>query len=60
MRIFITGAASPLGQSLTRILVGEGHEVAGQIRRSAGIAVLMPAASSSAVGPACAIWARSR
>jgi dihydroflavonol-4-reductase len=40
MRIFITGAASPLGQSLTRILVGEGHEVAGQIRRSAGIAVL--------------------
>ena len=40
MRIFITGAASPLGQSLTRMLVGEGHEVAGQIRRSAGIAVL--------------------
>jgi NADP-dependent 3-hydroxy acid dehydrogenase YdfG len=37
MRIFITGAASPLGQSLTRMLVGEGHEVAGQIRRSARI-----------------------
>jgi dihydroflavonol-4-reductase len=40
MRIFITGAASPLGQSLTRLLISEGHEVAGQIRRSAGIAVL--------------------
>ena len=40
MRIFITGAASPLGQALTRILVGEGHAVAGQIRRSTGIAVL--------------------
>jgi dihydroflavonol-4-reductase len=40
MRIFITGAASPLGQSLTRILVGEGHTVMGQIRRSTGIAVL--------------------
>lgn len=40
MRIFITGAASPLGQSLTRLLVAEGHQVAGQIRRSAGIAVL--------------------
>jgi len=40
MRIFITGAASPLGQALTRILVSEGHVVAGQIRRSAGIAVL--------------------
>ncbi len=39
MRIFITGAASPLGQSLTRILVGEGHTVMGQIRRSTGIAV---------------------
>jgi dihydroflavonol-4-reductase len=40
MRIFVTGAASPLGQALTRILVSEGHSVAGQIRRSAGIAVL--------------------
>ncbi|HEU4642748.1 MAG TPA: NAD-dependent epimerase/dehydratase family protein, partial [Gemmatimonadaceae bacterium] len=40
MRIFVTGAASPLGQALTRILVREGHSVAGQIRRSAGIAVL--------------------
>jgi nucleoside-diphosphate-sugar epimerase len=40
MRIFITGAASPLGQALTRILVDEGHAVAGQIRRSTGIAVL--------------------
>ena len=40
MRVFITGAASPLGQALTRILVGQGHAVAGQIRRSAGIAVL--------------------
>lgn len=40
MRIFITGAASPLGQSLTRILVNEGHLVAGQIRRSFGISVL--------------------
>jgi dihydroflavonol-4-reductase len=40
VRIFITGAASPLGQSLTRILVSEGHAVAGQIRRSNGIAVL--------------------
>jgi dihydroflavonol-4-reductase len=40
MRIFITGAASPLGQSLTRLLVAGGHQVAGQIRRSAGIAVL--------------------
>lgn len=40
MRIFVTGAASPLGQALTRILVSEGHSVAGQIRRSTGIAVL--------------------
>jgi dihydroflavonol-4-reductase len=40
MRIFVTGAASPLGQALTRILVREGHSVAGQIRRSTGIAVL--------------------
>lgn len=40
MRIFITGAASPLGQALTRLLVGQGHVVAGQIRRSTGIAVL--------------------
>ena len=40
MRIFITGAASPLGQALTRLLVEEGHIVAGQIRRSTGIAVL--------------------
>ncbi len=40
MRIFITGAASPLGQALTRILVDEGHSVAGQVRRSTGIAVL--------------------
>ncbi len=40
MRIFVTGAASPLGQALTRILVNEGHSVAGQIRRSTGIAVL--------------------
>lgn len=40
MRIFITGAASPLGQALTRLLVGEGHVVAGQIRRSTGIAAL--------------------
>lgn len=40
MRVFITGAASPLGQSLTRLLVERGHVVTGQVRRSTGIAVL--------------------
>ncbi len=40
MRIFVTGAASPLGRALTRILVDEGHSVRGQIRRSSGIGVL--------------------
>jgi dihydroflavonol-4-reductase len=40
MRVFVTGAASPLGQELIRVLVQRGDEVVGQVRRARGIGIL--------------------
>src|SRR5919202_7024150 len=40
MRVFVTGAASPLGQELIRVLVQRGDEVVGQVRRARGITIL--------------------
>lgn len=40
MRIFVTGAASPLGRALVEALMRRGHAVVGQVRRLAGVPLL--------------------
>lgn len=40
MRVFLTGAASPLGRALTEVLRQRGDAVVGQVRRRTGIGVL--------------------
>ena len=40
MRIFVTGAASPLGRALVEALIRRGHRVVGQVRRLSGVPVL--------------------
>lgn len=40
MRVFLTGAASPLGRALTELLRQRGDAVVGQIRRRTGVGVL--------------------
>lgn len=40
MRIFVTGAASPLGRALVETLLRRGHAVVGQVRRLAGVPLL--------------------
>jgi dihydroflavonol-4-reductase len=40
MRVFLTGAAGPLGRALTELLRSRGDTVIGQVRRPSGLAVL--------------------
>lgn len=40
MRVFVTGAASPLGRTLIDRLVLRGDEVTGQVRRRSGVTIL--------------------
>ncbi len=40
MRVFVTGAASPLGRMLVQALVRRGDMVVGQVRRTSGVAAM--------------------
>lgn len=50
MRVFVTGAASPVGRSLVRLLSSYGNEVVGQVRRVSGVNVLRRLCAEPALG----------
>jgi len=50
MRIFVTGAASPLGRAVTDALVRRGHRVLGLVRRRSGVAQVNNLGADAVVG----------
>ena len=50
MRIFVTGAASPLGRAVTDTLVRRGHRVLGLVRRRSGVAQVNNLGADAVVG----------
>lgn len=50
MRIFVTGAASPLGRAVTDLLVRRGHRVLGLVRRRSGVAQVNNLGADAVIG----------
>lgn len=50
MRVFVTGAASPLGRAVVAVLVRRGHRVLGLVRRLSGVAQMRNLNAEPVVG----------